>query len=181
MEQVKVRIKGTRPLLMQSPHKLGQETGRSKAYNGYEDEARDGLYRDGNGSIGVPSLNVLATLRNAAKDFKVPGKGKKNFSSYIMAGIDISPLFIPLDLDGANPDESWQIDIRPVVIKGSRVMKARPRFDNWALNFTMTILDPIIRPEDMNAILDSAGKYVGLLDYRPLFGKFEITKFERVE
>lgn len=180
VERISVRIEGTRPLLMSSPQSLLTESEKRKGIVPEpEDEAKSRLYRDESGKIVVPAICVLATLRNAAKEYKVPGKGRKTFKDYIYSGLRITPEMIPLQVpDGQDPENSWKIDIRPVVVNKARVLRARPRFDEWALEFTVDIVDPIIRPADLRQILEAAGKYVGLLDFRPLFGLFKVTKFE---
>jgi len=165
---------------MSSPQSLLTESEKRKGIVPEpEDEAKSRLYRDESGKIVVPAICVLATLRNAAKEYKVPGKGRKTFKDYIYSGLRITPEMIPLQVpDGQDPENSWKIDIRPVVVNKARVLRARPRFDEWALEFTVDIVDPIIRPADLRQILEAAGKYVGLLDFRPLFGLFKVTKFE---
>lgn len=79
-EKYKVQIKGTRPLLMHSCASMLEEnnkTTRSKEYNPKE-EAEKALYRDTEGRIVVPSFCVLSCIREAAKNYQIPGKGKKN-------------------------------------------------------------------------------------------------------
>jgi hypothetical protein len=54
-------------------------------------------------------------------------------------------------------------------------MRWRPRFDKWELKFTISIVDPSVwNGTDIRNILEDAGKFVGLLDFRPLFGLFKV-------
>ena len=181
LEQIRVKIRGTRPLLMHSPQSIGQnKDNRSGTRHDPIEEAEASLYRDANGKIIIPSLNLLASMQKAAVDYKVPGKGKKTYKTYILSGIRIEPDDIELITDDkGETEEGWTVDLRPVVIQRSRIMRARPKFDSWSLEFTVDILDPIIRPPDVKEFLMSAGKYQGLCDFRPLFGLFEVVKFER--
>jgi hypothetical protein len=180
-ERYLVSIRGTRPLLM---HRLPADVGESRQRVGVRPdpraEAERALYRDGHGNIVVPALNVLSCLRVAARDLRVPGKGRKTFRDYIFSGLVIEPENIPLVLpDGRNPEEAWQLDLRPVMVQKARVIRARPRFDQWALRFTVEIVDPIITEGALRRILEDAGRYVGLLDGRPLFGLFAVERFEK--
>jgi hypothetical protein len=176
-ETLKVKIKGTRPLLMHSTESLGKKAARGQSAPDPKEEAKMALYRDKDGKIAVPSLNILSAMKAAAKDSKVPGKGKKSFSGYVFAGLHINPDYIPIET-GGKPEESWEVDVRPVAIQRARIMRARPKFNNWSLTFELEILDPIIRPSDVKDILANAGKYVGLCDFRPLFGLFEVVEFK---
>ena len=179
VETYKVRIQGTRPLLMHRPNGLGEGKTRRAQKHDPEEEAAAAVYRDANGNIVVPALNILASLRKAASDFRVAGKGKKTFKNYIYAGVQIEPMEIPLQYE-PNGDKPWAVDVRPCVVQRSRIMRARPRFDKWALEFKIHIVDPVISPDSLKAILEAAGRYVGLCDFRPLFGLFKVVEFEQV-
>jgi len=176
-EIYKVEIRGTRPLLMHSCNSMLEEnnktTTRSKEY-GPEAEAEKALYRDGDGGIIVPSFCVLSCLKEAAKNYQIPGKGKRTFKNYIFAGVQIEPNNIPLI-----SDNGWEIDLKTVVISRSRIVRSRPRFDNWSLEFTAELIDPIITPDNIKQIIRDAGKYNGLLDFRPLYGLFELVTFKK--
>jgi len=182
IESYRVRIRGIRPLLMNSPHTLMEREGtkRKGERTDPKEEAKKAIYRDPQGRICVPAINIKAAIRDAAKDYKVPGKGSKTFKEYVKAGIIVEPEYIPLIIPSGDPEKDWKVDLRPVVIQGNRIMRARPRFDEWELEFTVHIIDPIIRGEDLKKFIEDAGRYKGLCDYRPEFGLFEVIKFERI-
>ena len=180
MEKFKVEIRGTRPLLMNSCRHMIEER-ENKPSRGMKEitskeEAEKLLYLDKEENIVVPSLTILACLRKSAVNFKVPGRGKKTYKDFIYAGIGIEPREIPLITSNG-----WEVDLQIVVIGNGRIVKPRPRFDEWKLNFEAEILDVIITPSTLKEILVDAGKFNGLLDFRPLFGLFEITEFEKIE
>lgn len=179
-----VRIVGTRPLLMHAPAGLDEKRRRSEIPDP-EEEAMRYLYRDGD-IIVVPSVNIKAMLRDAGRNYRIPQR-KATYSPYIKAGIDIEPSpYVPL----LNPDTNrpyrvsekpWVVDIRPVRVQGNRVLRARPRFDKWALEFRIVNLDPgLLKSDVIKQILIDAGRYYGLGDYRPEFGRFKVEKFELV-
>ena len=178
VEKYNVQIKGTRPLLMHSCASMLEEsrnkTTRSKEYDPKTD-AENALYKDAEGNIVIPSFCVLSCLRESAKNFQVPGKGKKTYKAFIFAGVQIEPIDIPLI-----SDDSYEVDLKPVVVQRSRIVRARPRFDTWALAFRIEIVDPIITPQILKQIIEDAGRYNGLLDFRPLYGLFKLTSFEKV-
>lgn len=178
MEQYKVRIEGTRPLLMHSCNSMLEE-GNNKATRSKEHDpkvdAETALYKDKEGAIVVPSFCVLSCLRGSAVNFQVPGKGKKTYKNFVYAGVQIDTENIPLI-----SKNGWEIDAKTVVVQRSRIVRARPRFDEWALEFTIEIIDPVITPAVLKQIIEDAGKYNGLLDFRPLYGLFQLTTFERM-
>ena len=179
-EKYKVEIRGTRPLLMNSCKSMLEER-ENKLSRGIKEitpkeEAEKLLYLDKEGKFIMPSLTILACLRKSAVNFKVPGRGKKTYKDFIYAGVRIEPENIPLITENG-----WEADLQAVVIGGGRVIKARPRFNEWKLNFEAEILDVIITPATLKEILTDAGKFNGLLDFRPLFGLFEVKEFEKVE
>ena len=178
-ETYKLQIKGTRPLLMHSCNSMLEEnsgtTTRSKEYDP-KIESEKALYKDRDGGIIVPSFCVLSCLKEAAKNYQIPGKGKKTFKNYIFAGVKIEPNDIPLI-----SDNGWKIDLKTVVVNRSRIVRARPRFDNWSLEFTIELADPIITPDNIKQIIIDAGRYNGLLDFRPLYGLFELVSFKPIE
>ena len=179
MESYRVAIVGRRPLLLhQIPQSLG-ERGRGERVSP-EEEAKAALYRDSSGAIVIPALNIKASIRDAARQFRVPGRGKVSYKDLIKSGIEVEPLMIPLKVPGGgDPENSWKVDTRPVVVQRSRILRSRPRFDEWELEFVVNIVDPLVAAQQLKEIIESAGKYVGLGDFRPEFGLFTLASFEK--
>ena len=178
MEKYNVRIEGTRPLLMHSCNSMleqsNNKTTRSKDHDPQK-EAETALYTDKDGVIVVPSFSVLSCLRGSAVNFQVPGKGKKTYKNFIYAGLKIEAENILLESDAG-----YEVDLKTVVVQRSRIVRARPRFDDWALEFVIEIVDTIITPDALKQIIEDAGKFNGLLDFRPLYGLFKLTTFEKI-
>jgi hypothetical protein len=185
IEVYKVRIVGVRSLLMHKPRLSNMQPKRRSEIPTPEQEAREALYTDGD-LIVIPSLNVKAMLRDAGRNYKIPQR-KATYGAYIRAGIDIKPSpYIPLLNPKTNQpykvsERKWKVDVGPVVVQGSRILRARPRFDEWALEFEITNLDLGLLKRDMiHRILVDAGRFYGLGDFRPEFGLFKVEKFEIV-
>lgn len=175
MEEIyKVKIEGTKPLLMHAPVGIGDKpTMRRGEHLEPQKEAEGYLYKDNNGNIGIPSYLIKACIRNAGRNYKIKGRGS-TFSSIIRAGIDIEPDFIPIN-------SSWVVDSRPVVVKRSMIIRNRPRFDSWSLEFKIINKDPtIIHMETLKRILEDAGKFYGIGDFRPEYGLFKVISFEKI-
>jgi len=174
MEIYSVKIVGTKSLLMHAPTGLGDKPKlRRGEHLDPKTEAESYLYKDAQGNIVIPSVNVKACIRDAGRNYRVKGR-RSTFASMIKAGIDIRPFpNMPLIHNG------WEIDIRRVRVQRASILRARPRFNEWVLEFTIINYDPtIIHKETLQKILIEAGKYYGLGDFRPEFGLFKVEKFE---
>ena len=177
-ERYNIRIEGIRPLLMHSCNSMldadKNKPNRGKEHDPIKD-AEMALYKDKEDSIAVPSFCVLSCLRGSAVNFQVPGKGKKTYKNFIYAGVQIEPINIPLI-----SSNGYEVDLKTVVVQRSRIVRARPRFDDWALEFVIEIVDTVITPDILKQIIEDAGKYNGLLDFRPMYGLFKLVTFEKI-
>jgi hypothetical protein len=83
----------------------------------------------------------------------------------------------PRDIDEAFKDLSFS-DVRNVVVMGKRIMRCRPRFDRWRLQFNLELDESIVDSSDFLQALNYAGSLVGICDYRPStggkYGRFEV-------
>jgi hypothetical protein len=174
MEEIyEVRIEGTAPILMNKfIGDESQKTKRSgKSYN-HEKEAKQSLYTDKDGILIQPAIHIESSMIKAAVNFPIPGRGKKTFKDAFKAGVFVSPESIP------HENQEWEMYVSPVVINRSRVMKARGMIKKWALEFQIKVIDERISKQILKDILNEAGKYYGIGDWRPRFGRFEVKKFE---
>ncbi len=193
---VKVRLDGIQPMLMhsnQTCNPLNKFAKAMKAITGkrkktdedYEAlskiEWEAGLYFDDGIGPFVPSINVEGMLRDAAKKLK---KGTD-----VKQSVRVFPLEIPLgyngprDLDGLKKiafsgdkvDGEDFFDSRGVGVNQSTIMRTRPRFNKWWIEFDIIADDTIFNMDDIIHILALAGTKIGLSDYRPRYGTFEFS------
>lgn len=177
MKSVNVEITGIAPLLhhrfQTEDHGENASKSKKKVYDPQE-EAEKCLYRNSEGMIYQPAEHIFQSMVKGAVAFKF--EGKKTYKDVINSGIAITPEDIPLIADS-----DYEIDARPVVIQRSRVVRWRPRFNEWKVQFTIDILDDEnISTAVLKDILETAGKTKGIGDYRPRFGRFMVTNFEEV-
>lgn len=174
MKTINVEITGIAPLLQnrfpmeEHGHNISKAT--KKVYVP-EDEAKKCLYIK-DGQIYQPAEHIFQSMIRAATDFKF--SGKKTFKDVVTSCIAVEPEEIPMI-----SDKPYEIDTRPVVIQRARVLKWRPKFNQWKLRFKLLILDDTnISPANVKEILEKAGATKGIGDYRPRFGRFMVTRFE---
>lgn len=185
MKHLKVQWVGTTPLLMHDckcvnplhpiATKIKEIT--SKGKNKTEEDLRllsdlefqAGLYWNEQIGVYVPAENIEATICAGARSFR---KGQD-----IQRHVFVTELKIPLDYGEnltleqlmQNPDYR---DVRAVRIKNNRLIRTRPRFERWRLDFVLEYNDVKIDPQIIIRAIDHAGTDVGLCDYRPKYGKF---------
>ncbi|HEY8837582.1 MAG TPA: hypothetical protein VIO16_07880, partial [Dehalococcoidia bacterium] len=92
----------------------------------------------------------------------------------------ISPGDWALDYDGPSDiatlwnDENFRL-VAGVRVGQARVMRTRPIFRRWSAMVTFEYLDDQLDGSDVIDILRVAGRIVGLGDWRPRYGRFEIV------
>ena len=192
MKKLRVTWKGTTPLIMHSCqcvnplHPIAKEL---KKYTSKRNKTDDDLkkisdlewesgayWKEGLG-LYIPGENVEATLINGAKANK---KGK-DIEKYV----DVCDLYIPLNY-GENLTKEELIqnfeyrDTRVMTVQRSKILRTRPRFDQWKIEFTAMYDEEKIDIETIVNAMEYAGQYVGLCDSRPKYGKF-VSVIEELE
>lgn len=179
MKEIKVTIEGTTPILFNRFRDVAIE-GKSKKRTGAvaSSDIEDKLYTDEKKKVVLPSVYLKNSLVEAGKQFKIVGKGKSTYSKLLASTIDISPFYIDFKSDKY---EVFRISAVNPMTKG-RMMTERPMFKKWSASFSVVINDEAIDSSIVNEVLEHAGKYVGIGDWRPekkgMFGKFMISSFK---
>lgn len=135
-------------------------------------EFKAGLYLSVDGKVEIPSEVIESCLIEGAKKSKLG----KQFKSSI-AILESAPLEYGEDL---TVDQLWDrneefADVRGVKVGTARVMRTRPIFRNWRLEFEVSYNSDLVNPEQIQLAVEDAGAQVGLCDYRPKFGRFQIV------
>lgn len=66
-------------------------------------------------------------------------------------------------------------DVRRVVIGKASIMRTRPIFRDWQLKFSISYDPSILNESQIVNFVEDAGSVVGMCDYRPRFGRFQIA------
>jgi hypothetical protein len=178
-QKIKVTIEGTTPILFNRFRDVAIE-GKSKKRTGAmaESDVEDKLYIQ-DGKTQLPATYLRNSIVEASKQFKIVGKGKSTYSKLIASTVDIEPFYIELDADKY---EIFRISAVNPMTKG-RMMTERPKYNNWKASFEIILNDEAVPISVINEVLEHAGKYVGVGDWRPekkgMFGKFMISEFKK--
>ena len=186
MKYVECSISGVSPLICNkftdaAAEKASNGTGISTVgHRGSPREiAESKLYLGLNGKPMIPQPNLFRSIIDAGTFFKA-GKSKVTTlkSSLIPACLAITEVEIPIV-----HTDPWTVDTRAVRIPstGGRILAHRPCFFDWRLAFQMELDDTILAVEILRDIVDTAGKRIGLGDFRPAtkgpFGRFRVDKW----
>lgn len=189
MKTVRVTIEGVTPLLM---HKF-TDADAMKASSGNnavmvgdrgtpQEVSEAALYTDEEGTPIIPQPNLLRCIIDAGKFFKA-GKSKVTTMK-----TSLIPACVFMDLAHFDllHEDPWRVDTRPVRIPstGGRILRHRPCFEDWRIEFEFELDETIIGVKLMREIVDTAGQRIGLGDFRPdckgPFGRFKVTRWEIV-
>lgn len=179
--KISVEVKGVSPLLINRFIDTAIE-GKSKKRTGAQTEADivDKLYMYDD-KPHIPAVYFRNAIVEAAKQFKIIGKGKSTYSKLVGATVDVLPEMIPIT---PGDYKAYRIAAVNPSTKG-RMMVTRPRFNEWSAVFEVVLNDESVPLSVMNEIVEQAGRYVGVGDWRPekkgMFGKFMITSFQEVK
>lgn len=186
MNTTKVKIKGVTPLIMHSgrladpidPATLALSKLTSKKTKTVEDhkaiskcEWHGSLYVDENEKPCLPGEVIEACLVDGAKRYKL---GKAAKGGIIVAGN------YALKFDGPKTIEKlWEnggyLKRAGVRVGNSRVIRSRPIFPEWSVEFEVMWDPDFIKDKDqLFDIVASAGQ-AGMCDWRPKYGRFEVV------
>lgn len=134
-------------------------------------EWRGSLYLTG-GKPCIPGECLEGTIRNAAKKSK---EGKTATLAIDCPDPAILEYEGPQDLDKLWADENFRFFVR-VKVKQNTVYRMRPIFKKWAAKIKVCFDDDIVNEEDVRRFVEVGGQQIGILDWRPRFGRFELEK-----
>jgi hypothetical protein len=177
MKKIIVEIAGDPPgLLMHNPEGMRSKPTGRKQIPTPADEAAAGRYlMPDRKTLALKADHIHRALEIAARGFRV--RAREALGPYVTGSITIAPDLISLKT------EKYTIDTRRVVIQKAGVMRSRPVVWPWKAAFELHYDDEVLSPEFMvgvfrEDVMKRCGKAIGLLDYRPKFGRFHVTKWE---
>lgn len=174
--KIDVEIKGNSPgLLMHNP--TGKNLDKISPNYNPEEEAEKSAYRKKSGELYIPAEAVYHAMVNSA--IALSKANNKSLASILAGSVRIEPSEIGLGT------RDYEIDSRTVIQKGRRIPIARARVFPWRAKFFLICDEDLIPEKAVKTILQEAGRWIGILSYRPAcggqFGTFEVTKWQRVK
>lgn len=185
--QFRITLEGTAPLIMHNvrladpldpiARQMKTITGKRKKTEADHEEIAHlefmgGLYYDDEVGPYLPGENVQRCLVDAARITKA--------GVQVTRGVFVTSMVNPLAYGGPrNPEELWADDrfrlTRPVVVQRSKTMRTRPIFIRWAADVEGELDDEVLNLSELEQIAGTAGRMIGLGDWRPRYGRFAAT------
>lgn len=174
----RVSIQGVADILF---HRWNSEAvdEKAKAVKGSKakksDDIESYVYRDDAGMLCTPGEYLRQAIISAAKFKQDPRSPRKSAMDLYKAGVvSLTPL---ASLGVAKWDYE---DRRRVVIQRSGVNRTRPALKaGWRATFDIMVnLPEYISASDLNETIATAGRLIGLADFRPTYGRFQVIGFE---
>jgi len=140
------------------------------------DDVESYVYRDTENRICLPGEYVRQSICYAAKFKQDPRSPRKSAFDLFKAGVTVLEELCPLN-DGVT---EWDyLDQRRVQIQRNGITRMRPAFlKGWTATVDLGILTPeYISPDFLHEVLTTAGRLIGVADFRPTYGRFQITSF----
>ena len=192
METISFEITGNVPLLMHADtlsnplHPATKEHKKLTSVRKKTDEIheamavsewRAGMYYNDEIGVHIPGENVEACLREAAKIRRLGTSFKR--------AVMVSEISCKLRF----PDEGKTLDqlekkfldysfTKSVVVSRARIMRVRPMFKEWAIECSVSFFPDVVDREQILQSAQEAGLMVGLCDWRPRFGRFDIKEIK---
>lgn len=147
------------------------------------------VYHDGN-LLGIPSANIMRSLMEGGVMVPVPGaKHGKTFKSQTQSGMmSVEPIWT-IFVDGkpikwseieklkelpkftdhktAAREMGFELLVKRAKIGMSKHIRVRPQFTNWTAKGSLAVWDEQLDDRALSQILEYAGQYKGLCDWRP--------------
>ena len=185
MKTVAVGIRGVTPLLV---HRFSEDAEQAKASRRMEVKTRDpreeatkNAYIAKDGTYYFSAFSIPNSMGNAGANHKMRGS-RKTLRFIVPSAVRVTAEAITI-LNGAAAAKSLEVDSRPVTIPATkgRVMRHRPRFDQWGAKFDLLINDDLLSLEMAHQLLNEAGVSIGIGDFRPEkrgpFGTFRVVSW----
>jgi len=143
-----------------------------------EIEFHASLYVDKKNNITWDTRCVEANL--------VEGARKSKEGKLALAGAFLDPT-LSFQYDGLQSvQERWEnpnecILAVPVRVGQAKIVRTRPIFYEWNIEYNVTINDELVKPDSLERWIIAGGSQVGLGDWRPRYGRFNLVSIEEIE
>lgn len=139
------------------------------------DDVESYVYRTEGGELAIPGEYLRGSVINAAKFRQDPRSPRKSAMDLFKAAIVVTTPLASLGV------KEWDyLDKRRVTIQRNGINRVRPAMRaGWKAEFHLLVMLPeYVDRQVLRETIESAGRLVGVGDFRPTFGRFGIVKFD---
>jgi hypothetical protein len=139
------------------------------------DDVESYVYRNRDGELCIPGEYVRQAIIAAAKYRQDPRSPRKSAMDLVKASVvSLTPL-ASLGLT------EWDYEHRcRVQVQRNGVTRVRPALRaGWTATFILMVnLPEYVSSSLLHGLVSDAGRLIGIADFRPTYGRFQVTKFE---
>lgn len=138
------------------------------------DDVESYVYRNDAGEICIPGEYVRQSVIWAAKFKQDPRSPRKSAMDLMKAALIIEPNLASLGV------KDWDyLDTRRVVVQRNGISRTRPAMKaGWTFDVSITVLLPeYVNQDFLVDLLNTAGRLIGIGDFRPTYGRFVLKSF----
>jgi hypothetical protein len=177
---LEVELEGTAPILF---HRWSVEgvAAKSSAAKGSkakkEDDLETYVYRNDKGELAIPSEYLRMSMVAASKFKQDPRSPRKSAADLVKAGVVCINELCSLG------KREWDfVDQRRVMIQRNGVTRCRPAlYTGWKIDCRLNVVLPqYLPPQFIHELIQSAGMFCGLGDFRPTYGRFQVVRFRTI-
>lgn len=179
----KITIEGVCPILfhrfsvdevqrVQDEKTPGRKGGRSKKF----DNPELYVFRNEKGEICIPGEYLKQACVNAGRYRQDPRSPRKSAMDLYKA------IIIPTTILATLGKDKWDyLDQRRAVIQRAGICRSRPAFQaGWRATFDVLVQIPeYLSESSFQSLIVDAGRLIGVGDFRPTYGRFNLVGFER--
>lgn len=172
-----VRVRGVADILF---HRWNVEAVAEKAAaaKGSKAKKTDNIesyvYRNDAGEICIPGEYLRGAILGAAKFKQDPRSPRKSAMDLFKAGVvSLSPL-ATLGIKDWDYEHACRVQVQR-----NGITRVRPAVKTgWEAEFQLMVNTPeYISPALLNEVIANAGRLIGLADFRPTYGRFQVVSF----
>jgi len=174
---VEFKLEGSCPMLFHrfSVESVEEKAAAAKGSAGKRtDDVQSYVWRNSEGELCLPGEYVRQSMIHAAKFRQDPRSPRKSMMDLMKAAI------VPLTDLASLGTKDWDfMDQRRVMVQRNGVVRRRPAMDTgWTAEFVFQIMLPeYVKPAVFHEVLANAGRIVGVADFRPTYGRFQVVHF----
>lgn len=139
------------------------------------DDVESYVYRNDAGELCLPGEYLRQAIVHAAKYRQDPRSPRKSAMDLFKAGVVSTTMLASLG------KAEWDyLDTRRVMVQRNGINRTRPAMKaGWRAEFSLLVnLPEYIDRNMLRETIESAGRLIGVGDFRPTYGRFGVVNFE---
>ena len=175
-----IKIEGVAPILFHrwNVEQVAEKAAAAKGSKAKKsDNVESYLYRNDKNEICIPGEYLRMAIIGAAKFKQDPRSPRKSAMDLVKAGI-----MSLTDLASTGAKDYYE-DRRRVQVQRNGITRVRPALrEGWTASFVIQVNTPeYISPAFLNGLIADAGRLIGIADFRPSFGRFQVVGFKLIK